>query len=107
VAAGSHVIAIQGLESGDKHSLGSAEQGLAGDQVAQRLEPGHMERVLEGLCPPSPGFRIYYPARTSEARSPVPMTSTVFSSSGATPEVRACSESAVSGADDLSRAGYR
>ena len=32
--------------------------------VRPLLEEGRLERTLEGTCPPSPGFCIYYPARS-------------------------------------------
>lgn len=49
-------------------AIAAAEAGvglayLMDRQVAKGLAEGRLERVLEGLCPPSPGFRIYYPAR--------------------------------------------
>jgi len=32
--------------------------------VRPLLEEARLERTLEGTCPPSPGFCIYYPARS-------------------------------------------
>jgi DNA-binding transcriptional LysR family regulator len=49
-------------------ALAGAEAGIGLAYLMDRhveplLEEGRLERALEGACPPSAGFRIYYPAR--------------------------------------------
>lgn len=48
--------------------LAAAEAGFGlgfvmADQVVDQLQSGRLVRVLEGWCPPFPGYHLYYPSR--------------------------------------------
>lgn len=36
---------------------------LPEDEVLHHIEAGTLIRVLEGWCPPFPGYHLYYPSR--------------------------------------------
>ena len=39
---------------------------VAEDQITEHLASGALVRVLEGWCPPFPGFFLYYPSRRQQ-----------------------------------------
>ena len=40
---------------------------LPDDHVVEAVGDGRLVRVLEGWCPPFPGFHLYYPSRRQQS----------------------------------------